>query len=92
MQSNGFIDTRKIWGILGLDKKYTAGTINEACERAISIEAYSYRTILSFLELGTAESVEPEDIGREGKDTMTSKFVRPIEEYKQLLKFEEENL
>lgn len=92
MQGNGFIDTRKIWGILSLDKKYTAGAINEACERSISIEAYSYRTILSFLKLGIAGIVEPEDIGREDKDTRTSKFVRPIEEYKQLLKYEEENL
>lgn len=91
MQGNGFIDTRKVWGILSLDKKYPASAINEACERAISIEAYSYRTILSFLELGIAEGAEPEDSGYETKDTRISKFVRPIEEYQQLLKCKETN-
>lgn len=86
MQGNGFIDTRKIWGILALDKKYSANDINEACQKALSVEAISYRSILTFLQLKTAGRQE-EKKDAFTKDTKTSKFVRPIEEYQQLLTF-----
>ncbi len=87
MAGNGFIDTRKIWGILSLDKKYPADAINESCRMAISIDSCSYRTILAFLERGP----EGEDKEEEGltHSTQTSKFIRPIEEYKQQLEHEE---
>ena len=84
MQGNGFIDTRKIWGILSLDKKYSADAINEACQKAVSIDVYSYRTVLAFLNIGTGRH-EKEDNKIIAQHTKTSKFVRAIEEYKQLL-------
>ena len=85
-QGNGFIDTRKIWGILSLDKKYTDVQINEACRKALSVEAYGYRSILTLLQL----EVEMQAEQKTGKDalpqkTKTYKFTRPIEEYQQLL-------
>jgi len=85
-QGNGFIDTRKIWGILALDKKYTDAKINEACRKALSVEAYGYRSILALLELQAEAPTEQET----GKDALpqhakTYKFTRPIEEYKELL-------
>lgn len=86
MQGNGFIDTRKVWGILSLDKKYSADDINEACRKALSVDAISYRSILTFLQLKAAcrqkDKEEPS-----ATDIRTSKFVRPIEEYQQLLSF-----
>lgn len=84
MAGNGFIDTRKIWGILSLDKKYPADAINESCRMAVSIDSCSYRTIVSLLKRGA-------DGGEKGitHSARTSKFIRPIEEYKQLLKHEE---
>lgn len=84
VQGNGFIDTRKIWGILALDKKYSARDINEACQKALSVEAISYRSILAFLQMKTAGQQEEKKEGL-ATDTKTSKFVRPIEEYQQLL-------
>jgi hypothetical protein len=85
-QGNGFIDTRKIWGILALDKKYANEQINEACRKALSLEAYGYRSILTLLEL-EAETRTEQGKGKEVLPQKTNiyKFTRPIEEYKQLL-------
>ena len=49
-QGQGFIDTRKIWGILSLDKRYGAEKINEACGRALEMESLSYQTVKHLLE------------------------------------------
>lgn len=84
MQGNGFIDTRKIWGILSLDKKYSAGDINDACQKALSVDAISYRSILIFLQLKTTRQQE-EKKGGFNEGIKKSKFIRPIEEYQQLL-------
>lgn len=85
MQGNGFIDTRKIWGILSLDKKYTAGDINDACQKALSVDAISYRSILTFLQLKTTGQQEQKK-GGFTECVKESKFARPIEEYQELLK------
>jgi transposase len=50
-RGQGFIDTRRIWGILSLDKRYAAAQINEACRRALELDQLSYRTVKGFLEL-----------------------------------------
>jgi len=84
MQGNGFIDTRKVWGILSLDKKYSTEDINEACRKALSVDAISYRSILMFLQLKAACRQEDKE-EQSAADIRTSKFVRPIEEYQQLL-------
>ncbi len=85
-QGNGYIDTRKIWGILALDKKYTDVQINEACRKALSVEAYGYRSILTLLEL-EAETRTKQKTGKEVSPhhTKTYKFTRPIKEYQQRL-------
>ena len=68
-QGNGFIDTRKIWGILALDKKYADAEINEACRKALSVEAYGYRSILTLLQLEAEARIEQET----GKDALRNK-------------------
>jgi hypothetical protein len=47
-RGQGFIDTRRIWGILSLDKRYAAAQINEACRRALELDQLSYRTVKGF--------------------------------------------
>jgi hypothetical protein len=42
-QGQGFIDTRKIWGILSFEKTYPPAEINAACRTAIDLKSYSYR-------------------------------------------------
>ncbi len=84
IKGNGFIDTRKIWGILSLDKKYSFLKINDTCKKALSINSYSYRTILNLLEL-EGETFEQKECERRKSNDMSLKFVRPIKEYQQLL-------
>ena len=49
-RGEGFIDTRKIWGILSLDKRYTAGQIDAACGRALDFGSVGFRVVKSFLD------------------------------------------
>lgn len=50
-QGQGFIDTRKIWGILSLDKSYSKEAINEACRGALELGSMRYRTVKQLLSL-----------------------------------------
>lgn len=60
--------------------------INEACEKALSVEAYGYRSILTLLELkAEARTEQGADKDVLPKHTKTYKFTRPIEEYQELL-------
>ena len=88
MHGDGFIDTRKVWGILSLDKKYTPDEINESCRRAISVDSYSYRTVLRFLQCKT--DIEDKTVITDSSK-QSSKFIRPMDEYKQLLDKEEKH-
>lgn len=49
-QGHGFIDTRKVWGILSLDKKYTAAAIDSACRESMALQSYSYRMVVRLLK------------------------------------------
>ncbi|OYV74583.1 MAG: hypothetical protein B7Z66_15890 [Chromatiales bacterium 21-64-14] len=55
-QGQGFIDTRKVWGILCLDKKYAAADIDAACRQAIDMKSYSYRKVASLLKSAQAST------------------------------------
>lgn len=83
-QGLGFIDTRKIWGILSLDKRYGAASIDEACRRALAMGNPSYRAVRSLLELGSmAKSAElpPEPAARPAQEQAGHRFVRPLSVY-----------
>ena len=88
-QGNGFIDTRKIWGILTLDKKYSPEEINEACRTAIEIGSYSYQLVKRILITMAARNNKKSNKEiKTTKNTIKSyKFVRPIEIYQQELSF-----
>ena len=85
-QGNGFIDTRKIWGILSLDKKYPSDRINRACRDAIDRNEFSYRTVVGLLNLQMSknpnESVLPNE---KSKMSASHKFVRSLTEYQEEL-------
>lgn len=86
----GFIDTRKIWGILSLDKRYSAQRIDQACRQALELERLSYRTVKSLLEAEEAGSqLGQEAAGSEGSHRAVSqqkkaehKHVRPLSVYR----------
>jgi len=89
----GFIDTRKVWGILSLDKRYTAQRIDRACRRALELKRLSYRTVKSLLEAEEAGSqLGQETAGSDGSRQAPSqrqkaghKHVRPLSVYREQL-------
>lgn len=91
-QGLGFIDTRKIWGVLSLDKSFTGPQINEACRQALELGTLSYRMVKSLLKLlpqtpraaATVTATQP----CRGSDLKSepNKFVRPLSVYEEQLK------
>lgn len=71
---NGFLDTRKIWGILSLDKSYNSEKIDQACKYALDCDQLSYRAVLSFLQLIPNNK---DDIPK----SKNNKFIRDASEY-----------
>lgn len=86
-QGNGFVDTRKIWGILSLDKSYSAEKINAACEKAFKLGVLSFRAVKSLLEAQKdREEAQAAAAGQAQKAAPAAhKFVRPLSEYEEQL-------
>jgi hypothetical protein len=76
-QGNGFIDTRKIWGILSLDKKHPIDVINRACREAIAMHSYSWRTVRTLCTLA------PKQESRQVVEKHA--FTRSLDEYQKQL-------
>jgi Integrase core domain len=90
-QGDGFIDTRKIWGILSLDKSFTPAQINEACRQALELGTLSYRMVHSLIKLlpksppaATAPHAPVE--GQAAPPASSHKFARPMSVYEEQLK------
>lgn len=87
-QGQGFVDTRKVWGVLSLDKRYPAAEIDEACGRALAMKSLSYRVVARLLENARAmlppgtllPAIRPPGGGH--------KYARSLAEYKDLLPME----
>jgi transposase len=90
-RGQGFIDTRKIWGILSLDKRYRAEQIDGACRRALELDQLSFRAVKSFLELEALAELVPDGADHHGEGAATSarpvahKHVRPLSVYREQL-------
>lgn len=72
LKGNGFVDTRKIWGILSLDKKYNKEVINSACKDALDCGELGYRGVMSFINLNPQKEIKP---------SIKNKFTRDAKEY-----------
>ncbi len=75
LSGNGFVDTRKIWGILGLDKEHSSEAIEAACEYVLDQNDLSYRSILGFLQVRKKEPVT------KALQQQTHRFIRDVDEY-----------
>ncbi len=91
-QGQGFIDTRKIWGILSLDKRYDAAQIDTACRRSLELDRLSYRAVKGFLELDEAQqalqraaATAPAPQGGTTPKQPLPKHVRPLSVYQEQL-------
>ena len=80
----GFIDFRKIWGILNLDKKYSSESINQACALALEQDRIGYRAVKEALELLELETRQ-HCLAQPGTTLrhQSAKFIRPMVEYQQ---------
>jgi transposase len=76
-RGEGFVDTRVVWGILTLNKKYQNVLIDKACASAIEIGSISLRTVHSFLNMTPKVKMETEKFNTTG-----GKFTRPMSEYR----------
>ena len=88
-RGQGFIDTRKIWGILSFDKTYSAAQIDAACAQAIELQSYSYRMVKSLLILAVepqAATAADTPTSATAKAVQTNKFARPMSVYEEQLK------
>lgn len=84
----GFIDFRRVWGLLSLDKTHAASAIDEACRQALEIGSLRLRTVKQLLDLAPkAGSAVP--AGAEwpiaepsaGTSDRVNRFVRSMQEY-----------
>ncbi|MGK5087175.1 IS21 family transposase [Bdellovibrionota bacterium FG-2] len=89
-QGQGFIDTRKIWGVLSLDKTYSPAQINEACRQAIELDAIGYRSIKALIKLLPQDPKGANPQQRDSKQASQldakNKFVRSMSVYEEQLK------
>lgn len=83
-QGNGFVDTRKIWGILSLDKQYPAVRIDAACKKVLELGLLGYRAVLNILEAEDARLAMENccDAAPTTKPAKEYRFLRPISEYR----------
>jgi hypothetical protein len=79
-QGNGFIDFRKIWGILSLDKKFPPEVIDQACMIAHEQERWSYHAVREFAEklqaIAAQDATEPTQL-----PLPAAKFAHNISQY-----------
>jgi len=94
MKGDGFVDTRIVWGVLALDKKYSTAAVDAACDAALEIGKLSSRFVERLIRLtaypknasptpvtpvATAETSKTES----QKTTETFKFARPMSVYQE---------
>ncbi len=82
----GVIDFRRVWGLLSLDKTYSASAIDEACKKALAMGSTRLRTVQSLLRVERAappstlaeySPVSDEERARE----RIHRYTRDIKEY-----------
>jgi hypothetical protein len=87
-QGQGFVDTRKVWGVLSLDKRYGRAAIDGACARALALGSTSYRMVMKMLEvadaLGRADAAGLASVPVARRET-AYKYTRSMEDYQTLL-------
>lgn len=79
LNGNGFVDNRKVWGILSLDKDYEKQSIEIACKTALDLESHSYQTVKRLLQNTSKRSFDVKST------TQEKQFIRSTVEYESLI-------
>jgi hypothetical protein len=89
-QGQGFVDTRKVWGVLSLDKRYGAVDIDAACGRALELGSTSFQMVARLLEQSAAlKKIQAESSSAPNMPAAAGmvpyRYARPLAEYQNLL-------
>lgn len=86
-RGEGFVDTRVVWGLLTLNKKYNNTDIDKACLSALELSQVNLVTVRQLLNIMAKpkEPLKPKDDPAKVQ-AMGGKFARPMSEYKNHLK------
>lgn len=86
-RGEGFVDTRVVWGLLTLNKKYNNTDIDKACLSALELSQVNLVTVRQLLNIMAKpkEILKPKDNPAKVQ-AMGGKFARPMSEYKNHLK------
>ncbi len=87
-QGQGFVDTRKVWGVLSLDKRYLPAEIDLACARALELKSTSYRVVVRFVENARYAAGQGILLPAIPGPARGHKYTRSLAEYKNLLPME----
>ncbi|HLE01319.1 MAG TPA: IS21 family transposase [Bdellovibrionota bacterium] len=77
-RGDGFVDTRIIWGLLSLDKKYPKPLIDQAAGIAMDMNTLSSRLVERLIKL----TQSPENTANAAAPAQPPKFIRPMSVYK----------
>jgi hypothetical protein len=91
-RGEGFVDTRVVWGLLTLNKKYSVEDIDKACLSALELSQVNLRTVHQLLNI-MAKPKQKQDPKEEipAAQTMGGKFTRSMSEYKNHLRLVRDN-
>ena len=82
-KGEGFVDSRIVWGVLTLNKKYSDLEIDNACKSAIELSSVHLKTVHSLLRIhGKAQASTKTKKENEEYQTPGGKFARPMSEYR----------
>jgi transposase InsO family protein len=85
-QGHGMVDTRKVFGIMSLAKKYAKTDLNRACAKALEAQSYSYRTVLTFLRLTENKKAEVKAKATNVVDLTPRTYTRDLSVYENQLR------
>jgi hypothetical protein len=86
-RGEGFVDTRVVWGLLTLNKKYQNADIDKACLSALELSQVNLATVRQLLNIMS----KPKEKNKHGQIELGAqptggKFARPASEYRSFLK------
>jgi len=87
-RGEGFVDTRVVWGLLTLNKKYENVDIDRACQSALELSQVNLTTVRQLLNLMAKPIRKKSDVEVSSTETKATggKFARSMSEYKNHLK------
>lgn len=91
-RGEGFVDTRSVWGLLTLNKKYKSEDIDKACLSALELSQVNLKTVNQLLNIMAKPKPKTNPLEEvPTAQTIGGKFVRDMREYKKHLRLVENN-